>query len=257
LAAETQEFLTMTICPVYQGYGLTEVCGLLCAQPAGAPSTFGNVGVPCPCAEIKLVESGSYKPNPLGNKLASGEIWVRGHSVMKGYYKQDSITKEALSDDGWFMTGDIGQWNRDGTLSIIDRKKNLVKLSHGEYIALEKLEAQYRTSKYVMNMCVIADPSKSIIVALIVPVKDALRPIMNENMISSDQINHQKVVDAIANDLMECAKKAKFKGAEILRNFKLVEEEWTPQNSMLTSAQKLNRKQILASFSREIDELYG
>lgn len=64
----------------------------------------------------------------------SRQIWLRGPSITKGYYKREDLTKEAITEDGWFITGDIGQWNPDGTLSIIDRKKNLVKLSGGEYI---------------------------------------------------------------------------------------------------------------------------
>lgn len=93
----------------------------------------GAVGVPVPCSEIKLVDvpdlNYSVKNNP-----PQGEIYLRGPSITKGYYKRDDLTKETISEDGWLMTGDIGQFNPDGTLSIIDRKKNLVKLSGGEYI---------------------------------------------------------------------------------------------------------------------------
>jgi long-chain acyl-CoA synthetase len=68
------------------------------------------------------------------NDPPRGEIYLRGPSITKGYFMRDDLTKEAITEDGWFMTGDIGQWNSDGTLSIVDRKKNLVKLSGGEYI---------------------------------------------------------------------------------------------------------------------------
>ena len=96
----------------------------------------GVAGVPVPCAEIKLVDVSdmNYTSDTSDGSLAQGEIYLRGPSITKGYFKREDLTKEALSDDGWLMTGDIGQWNADGTLSIIDRKKNLVKLSGGEYI---------------------------------------------------------------------------------------------------------------------------
>lgn len=108
------------------------------------------------------MEEAGYKST---NTPPQGEIWIRGPSVTKGYCassldprspsqpnplpdtfrlpadKRDDLTKEAFTDDGWFMTGDIAQWNKDGTLSVIDRKKNLVKLAGGEYIALERLES--------------------------------------------------------------------------------------------------------------------
>ena len=93
----------------------------------------GAVGVPVPCSEIKLVDVGDLNYFS-DNDPPQGEIYLRGPSITKGYYKREDLTKETISEDGWLMTGDIGQWNADGTLSIIDRKKNLVKLSGGEYI---------------------------------------------------------------------------------------------------------------------------
>lgn len=116
----------------------------------------GAVGVPVPCAEIKLVDVSdmNYTSSGKGGKLEQGEIYLRGPSITKGYFKRDDLTKEAIVD-GWLMTGDIGQWNEDGTLSIIDRKKNLVKLSGGEYIALEKLETTYKSCNLVNNICLV------------------------------------------------------------------------------------------------------
>lgn len=73
------------------------------------------------------------------NKPPQGEIWIRGDSVMEGYFKNDEETREALADEGWFKTGDIGEFDKNGHLRIIDRKKNLVKTLNGEYIALEKV----------------------------------------------------------------------------------------------------------------------
>lgn len=99
----------------------------------------GVVGVPVPSTESKLVDypEANYFST---NNPPQGEIWIRGPAISKGYFKREKETKETFTEDGWIMTGDIGQWNPDGTLSIIDRKKNLVKLAGGEYIALERLE---------------------------------------------------------------------------------------------------------------------
>lgn len=90
------------------------------------------------CIEIKLVDfpdAGYYAKN----QPPQGEIWIRGGSVMDGYYENEEETKNALTPDGWFQTGDIGEWSRNGHLKLIDRKKNLVKTLNGEYIALEKV----------------------------------------------------------------------------------------------------------------------
>jgi long-chain acyl-CoA synthetase len=156
---------------------------------------------------------------------------------MKGYYKQPKTTAENLTEEGWLMTGDIAEWQADGSIKIIDRKKNLVKLSHGEYVALEKLEAQYKTSKYVLNMCVHADPLESKIVAVIVPIPAELAALQKE--LGVTELNDPKVLKVLGEDFAKAAKSADFKGAEILKTFLLVEGEWTAENEMLTAAQKV------------------
>jgi long-chain acyl-CoA synthetase len=91
------------------------------------------------CIEVKLVDfpdAGYFStntPNP------QGEIWIRGDSVTKGYYENAELTAETLTGEGWFKTGDVGEWDANGHLKVIDRKKNLVKTLNGEYIALEKV----------------------------------------------------------------------------------------------------------------------
>lgn len=90
------------------------------------------------CIEIKLVdfpEAGYYS----SSKPPQGEIWIRGTAVLEGYYNDEQQTAEALTSDGWLKTGDIGEWDKNGHLKVIDRKKNLVKTMNGEYIALEKV----------------------------------------------------------------------------------------------------------------------
>src|SRR5271156_5624539 len=110
----------------------------MCAIMTPESFEYGSVGVPMACAEVKLVDvaDAGYFAN---NKPSQGEIWLRGPSISKGYYNRDKETEEAFTEDGWFKTGDVGQWEPSGTVKIIDRKKNLVKTLNGEYIALEKV----------------------------------------------------------------------------------------------------------------------
>src|ERR1700743_2087941 len=138
--------------------------------------TAGAIGSLPGSIEVKLVDfpDAGYHAS---NKPPQGEIWIRGGSVMSGYYQNDEETKLALSEDGWFRTGDIGEFDRNGHLRIIDRKKNLVKTLNGEYIALEKLESVYRSSPVVGNICVFAAQDKNKPIAIIVPVEGTLTKI--------------------------------------------------------------------------------
>jgi long-chain acyl-CoA synthetase len=208
-----------------------------------------------------LVATGSYNPNPTDDsEPARGEVWARGDNIMKGYYLQPEVTKENLTDDGWLMTGDIGEWQRDGTLKIIDRKKNLVKLSHGEYVALEKMESQYKTSAFVQNMCIHADPIESHIIAIIHPVEKELvlaAKSLGINEPFERLCQNTKVVQAVAQDMLAIARSSGFKSAEILKTFVLVADEWTPENGMLTSAQKLKRKAIIEHYASQVSSMYG
>jgi len=154
----------------FVGYGLTETCGM-CAFLPPELLTYGPVGVPAPCVEIKFVDcpdlgyfssaDSSSSSTPLSSSLAQkanlpqGEILLRGESVTKGYFGREDLNADEsiFTKDGWFRTGDIGQWNEDGTLSVIDRcvvrsrapcfvlirnticlarLKNLVKMQGGE-----------------------------------------------------------------------------------------------------------------------------
>jgi long-chain acyl-CoA synthetase len=256
IAYETQEFLSVTLCQIIQGYGMTESCGTLCVQPIREKSVYGLVGAPFPSVELKLVAAMGYEPNPTDPSIPPrGEIWARGKNIMKGYFKQPELTAEAMQD-GWLMTGDIGEWRPDGSLAIIDRKKNLVKLSHGEYVAIEKMEAQYKTSKYVNNLCIHADPVKSHVVALILANELEIQKLAKSLGVDEEDYSNKDLIAAVVKDLAVAASHAEFKGAEILKVITLVKGEWTPDNEMLTAAQKLNRKAVLAKYETDLIKMY-
>ncbi|KAB5572524.1 fatty acid activator [Coniochaeta sp. 2T2.1] len=260
VSKETQRFISMAICPMIIGYGLTETTanGTLQSPLEWTEHSIG--GMPA-AVEAKLVDfpdAGYYatnKPNP------QGEIWLRGPTVMDGYYQNDKETAEAMSPDGWFKTGDIGEWDKNGHLKIIDRKKNLIKTQNGEYIALEKLESIYRSAPVVANICVYADDSKARPVAIIVPAEPALKKLAGSIGVKGNTIeelvHNKKLQQAVLKELQAAGRAGGLSGIEIIEGVVMSDEEWTPQNGLVTAAQKLNRKGILNKFRKEVDAAYG
>lgn len=222
------------------GYGLTESSAMACILNPGWMQ-YGSVGGPVPCAEIKLVdasEAGYFSTNT----PPQGEIYVRGPAVFKGYYKRPDLDAEAFTEDKWFKTGDVGQWNPDGTMSIIDRLKNLVKLAGGEYIAIEHLESIYKSCPLVANGAIIASGDHNQPMMVVVVHPQNLPAHVKKNGLRSgediDALCHdEKVVDAVLKELNVVGKKQGLKGLESLEAVVLTADEWTPESGFLTAAQ--------------------
>ncbi|KAF2403305.1 acetyl-CoA synthetase-like protein [Trichodelitschia bisporula] len=258
VAKETQRFISIAIAPMISGYGLTETSamGALMDPLAWTDDALGEMPG---SIEIKLVDfpdAGYFA----ANKPPQGEIWIRGASVADGYLDLEEESKEAFAEGGWFKTGDIGEWDHKGQLKIIDRKKNLVKTSNGEYIALEKLESVYRSAPMVLNICVYADQSKTKPIAIIVPAEPVLKQLASSIGVKGDHleelVNDEKLNDAVLKQLQDAGRKGGLAGIEIIEGVVLADEEWTPQNNLVTSAQKLNRRGILDKYRKEVEHAY-
>jgi long-chain acyl-CoA synthetase len=253
------EFLRIVFCcDVLEGYGLTE-------NAAGALITefnqkkLGHVGKPLVCTEVKLVDVPEM--NYLSkNEPPTGEIMLRGYNVFKGYFHDEAKTKEALEPDGWFHTGDIGRFNPDGTLSIIDRKKNIFKLAQGEYVAVEYLEGVYIRSQYAAQVWVYGNSFQPSLVAVVVPDMDVLKPWADANGLSSaDPVAlcaDPKVQELVLKDLTAEAKKGNLHGFEYVKGVLVTSEAFTAENDLMTPSFKLRRPQLLARYKEEIDAIY-
>ncbi|KAF9461401.1 long-chain-fatty-acid-CoA-ligase [Collybia nuda] len=266
VSRETQEFLSVALVTVVQGYGMTESCGM-CAILPPEMMRFDAVGVPVPSIEVKLRDApdAGYLST---NTPPQGEVCIRGPSVVSGYYKRPDLNEDEtiFTKDGWMRTGDIGQWNTDGTLSLIDRLKNLIKLQSGEYIALERLESTYKSCNLVGNICVHASQDAKQPLAIIIPHEAHLRHTLqnsgngNKSVDASgslvDLCNDPKVKALILKECNAVGKKNGFKPTELLQDVVLTPEEWTPESGMVTAAQKINRAKIAKTFEKEIKEIY-
>jgi len=250
--------------PLVQAYGLTETnsAGLIQYQ---YDLSNEQVGSPGASSEWKLVDVPDMGYSSNDQPWPRGEIYLRGSTITKGYFKDPVRTKDAFFDDGefqWFATGDVGALLPNGALKIIDRKKNLVKPPHGEYIAIEKLESCYKNCPWLSFLMVYVDGYHYDCVILGVPNRTLVIPWAQENNLASANdwtklCTEKKVRDKILSEVQNVAKDLKLKSIETVRNLWLLPDDWTPENQMMTVAMKLNRPYIVKAFKWTIDTLYA
>lgn len=264
LSPDTHNQVKLCLCvTVTQGYGLTETSS--CATVMDVyDRTTGRVGAPTTVCDIRLEnwEEASYRvtdyPHPRGEILIGGDI------VSAGYYKMPDKTREDFfQEEGrqWFRTGDIGEFHPDGSMKIIDRKKDLVKLQLGEYVSLGKVEAELKTCPVIENICVYGDANKAYTVALIVPNQQYLEEIATNLGITGKSIEElcsmPQIEKAVLQELVEQAQKCKLQRFEIPGAVKLCSEQWSPDMGLVTAAFKLKRKAVQERYQHEINRMYA
>ena len=227
IADGTKHFLSLVLAPMLTGYGLTETCanGALGCPLEYSPNAIG----PIPAAiDVKLVsiDDLGYSTDA---KVPQGEILLKGLPIMREYYDNPEETAKALTPDGWFRTGDIGEFDADGHLRVIDRVKNLVKMQGGEYIALEKVESVYRGAQTVTNVMVHADAEHSRPIAIIMANEKILAEKASELGVDEHSMHSDpKVRAAVLKDLQATGRRAGLTGMEIVAGVVVTDEEWTP-----------------------------
>ncbi|XP_073066241.1 long chain acyl-CoA synthetase 1-like isoform X1 [Primulina eburnea] len=260
LSTEIEEFLRVTSCAfVVQGYGLTESCGLATLGFPDEMCMIGTVGSSFMYTEIRLEEVPEMGYDPLAEP-SRGEICIKGKSAFVGYYKNPELTEEVVQD-GWFHTGDIGELLPNGVIRIIDRKKNLIKLSQGEYVAVEYLEKVYGITPIVEDIWVYGDSFKSKLVAVVVPNEDNTMKWGKQNghkdssFVELCSLNQLK--DHIILELKSTADRNKLRGFEYIKEI-IVEPELfeLSEKELVTATLKKRRDRMLKNYKAEIDGLY-
>jgi len=250
---------------VFEGFGSTESTAICTTQIPGDLET-GVVGPPLPSARIRLVD---VPEMDCWAKDGRGEICVKGPSVFKGYLNDPEKTAESLDADGWLHTGDIGTWQLNGALKIVDRKKHIFKLSQGEYIAPEKIENVYLGASLVGQMFVHGESLKSSLVAVVVPDREAVNRWAATNIRSDnlrDELTDQqfdalikdpRCKSAVLAEMAQVAKKGGLKSFEMVKDVVLSSTMWTVENELLTPTFKTKRPSLKKLFSREIAVMYN
>ncbi|XP_044945976.1 long chain acyl-CoA synthetase 4-like [Hordeum vulgare subsp. vulgare] len=259
LSNHVEEFLRVVTCShVLQGYGLTETCAGSFVSLPNNMSMLGTVGPPVPYVEVHLESVPEMGYDALSKESPRGEICIRGDTLFSGYYKREDLTKEVLVD-GWFHTGDIGEWQYDGSMKIIDRKKNIFKLSQGEYVAVENLENIFGQAPNVDSIWVYGNSFESCLVAVINPNKQGLERWAGLNGVSGDFASicgDPKAKEFILEELNKTGKDKKLKGFEMIRAVHLEPVLFDMERDLITPTYKKKRPQLLKYYQGIIDDMY-
>jgi long-chain acyl-CoA synthetase len=241
LAKETAEFFHAMDLLILEGYGLTETTG---ASTLNLPHRyrFGTVGLAIPELEVRIADD--------------GEIQLKGRSVMRGYFGDEGATRAAFTEDGFFLTGDVGGLDADGFLTITDRKKDLIITAGGKNIAPQRVEQRLERCRYVSRAIVLGDRRK-FAVALLVLDRDAILRWAEQNNLGRDLgtlARHPKVRTLLANEVEQVNEGlASF---ESVKRFEILDRDLSAEQNELTPTGKVKRNVIAQHFADLIDTLY-
>ncbi len=246
LSPDVARFIDAVKIQVYEGYGLSETSPIISVNLPGARK-IGSVGQGVDGVEIKITDVEGY---PSG----TGEICARGRNIMQGYHGLPEKTAEVIDDDGFFHTGDLGRVDEDGFLWILGRVKEQYKLENGKYVVPSPIEEKLALSGFILQ-AMIEGTNRPYNVAAIVIDRPAVEKWAKENGISTDDLlKNPKVKELIKGEVAETTKDGK--SYERPKNFIMLDEEWTPDNGMLTPKMSLKRRVAMERFGDELMALY-
>jgi long-chain acyl-CoA synthetase len=227
---------------VIEGYGMTESC---------APATMSNlndykigtVGKPIPNVEVKIADD--------------GEILIKGDNVFAGYWKMEKETKNAFTPDGYLMSGDIGQFDEDGFLSITDRKKDLIITSGGKNIAPQKIEGIFKFDPLFAQFIVVGERKKFLSALVNINLEQAERLAAQQNIGFSkpeDLLDNKEFLKIIDTHIAE--KNQQLARYETIKKYRIIRDEFSQEGGELTPSLKMKRNVIYEKYSDLIDEMY-
>ncbi|MEA2397693.1 MAG: long-chain acyl-CoA synthetase, partial [Thermoleophilaceae bacterium] len=241
---EVIEFFHVIGLPLAELWGMSETCGAgTCNRPDHIK--IGTVGPPAPGIEVKLADD--------------GEVLVRGGVVMKGYRNQPEKTKETFTEDGFLMTGDIGEFDDDGFLKIVDRKKEIIINAAGKNMSPANIEAKLKTSSSLIGQAIAIGDGRPFNVALVTLDPDAAPSFAREHGLEGKSLDELAGEQAAIDAVQEGVDRANENLARVeqIKKFKILPTDWEPGGDELTPTMKLKRKPIVAKYSDEIEALYA
>jgi long-chain acyl-CoA synthetase len=241
LAPEIATFFHSIGILILEGYGLTESATV---SHANRPERlkFGTVGLPLPGVECRTCND--------------GEILLRGPNILKGYYRDPESTREALDDQGWFRTGDIGEIDADGFLRITDRKKDLIVTSGGKNIAPQMVENLLQTEPLIAQAIVLGDRESHLVALVTLDRDQVLNWAQREGLefqSAEAMASHPRVTALIKERIRE--KNKQLSAVEAVRNFRIVPQNFSTERAEMTPTLKLRRQVIKERYKDLIEEM--
>lgn len=242
VSAEIEEFVHSIGINMIVGYGLTESLATVSADHRDEPFTVGSVGRPIEGLSIKFGEN--------------DEILLKGPTITKGYYKRETLNREAFDEEGYFRTGDSG-YMKNGELFLKDRIKDLFKTSNGKYIAPQMIESKLLVDKYIDQIAVIADQRK-FVSALIIPDYTLLEEYAKKHGIeygSREELCQNNEIREMMAERMETLQQ-QLASYEKIKRFTLLPHHFTMERGELTNTLKIRRKVLNKNYAAEIEKMY-
>ena len=244
--------------PILEGYGLTEAAPVVSTNPP-EDIRAGTLGPPLYGVDTRIDTGAITEDQRADAEGEIGELLIKGENVTEGYWNQPEATEGAFTDEGWFRTGDIIERTGDGYLVYHDRLKEILVLDTGKNVAPGPIENEFATSNRIDQIMLIGDDEK-FVSALCVPDFEGVSHWADRNGVDlpADRAaicENEDVQRWIAEEIIEVNEN--FSKHERIKEFRLVPEEWTPENDLLTPSLKLKRRNILARYDEEVEDIYG
>jgi len=243
IPAELVEFWIAVGLPLVEAWGITE-CGAFAGMGKPGTHRIGTTGQPFPGVEVRLLDD--------------GEVLLRSPWMMKGYRNRPEATAEAIDSDGWLHTGDVGQFDDEGNLKLVDRKKELIINAAGKNMSPVHIESRLKASHPLIGEVVAIGDGRPYIVALVLLDAEAAAAWAAEhgmpNASLADLAKNEQVLAAIGEGIE--AGNARLAQVEQVKYFTVLPEQWVPGGEELTPTMKLKRKPIAEKYADQIEELY-
>jgi long-chain acyl-CoA synthetase len=241
------------------GYGLTETAPVLTLRNVTNKNYLGSAGTPVEGTDLKVVDPKTFEELP---RFQKGLVIVKGPQIMKGYYKDEEATRKVFTEDGYFITGDLGWLTKQNNLVLVGRLKETIVLSSGENVEPVPIEEAILLSPYI-DQIVLVGQDKSGIGALIVPSKEALE----KCGINMKDVHSYKDINTFANPDLEnlikneinthIVKKPNLRVFEKVKQFTLLKESFSVENGLMSATQKVKRNKVFEKYEDVIGSMYN